>query len=205
MTTEANPNDPTRRAIRYGELAGYYFAYGANMHPDQIGARCVKPEFLELAFLSGYRLDFFGLSRTWDGGMETVVEDPNGIVWGALYKLSQSDWDRLDAWQDARIDGTGPYFHFPVRVTELDGSLRAVLIYKKDHLGAPQKPSSEFLDFIVRGAQARGLPEHYLEQLRQIPSQKATFPVPRSAQFDRGLLASANCLFGRGFPIVAEQ
>ncbi len=100
----------------------YFFAYGANMHPQQMKERCHNAgKVVTLAQLPGYRVDFFGYSKIWDGAQEGLIKDPDQQVWGVVYELSPSDLERLDAWQDVRMDGTGIYFHYPVRVTGSDG------------------------------------------------------------------------------------
>jgi hypothetical protein len=178
---------------REGSLKILYFAYGANMHPEQIKMRCLGPEMLSVARLADYRLAFFGTSLVWDGGLETIVPSPGKEVWGVLYALFPLDADSLDAWQDARFDGTGAYFHSPVTVTDSAGVSHEALLYKKDLLGEPRKPSREYLEHIARGAELRGLPEQYVTRLRDIPTKKARYPVPVMRQDAVGQLRSTTC------------
>ena len=176
---------------KHSEL--YYFAYGSNMNEEQILARCANPKVVAVAKLPHHRVAFFGYSKAWDGAMATVVPSPGQEVWGVIYELNSSDRDRLDAWQDVRLDGTGAYFHYPARVADTEGKTRTVLFYKKDMLGTPGKPSREYLDFIVLGALERGLPSSYIEGLRQTESRKAEFDVPRRKNFGRELLLESYC------------
>ncbi|HSQ40850.1 MAG TPA: gamma-glutamylcyclotransferase family protein [Fibrobacteraceae bacterium] len=173
-----------------------HFAYGATLHPDQIHARCEKPTLVAVARLKDYRLEFFGHSKVWDSGMETVVPAVGQEVWGAVYSLRRSDADRLDTLQDVRLDGTGNYFQYPVQVTDTEGNVLHVLLYKKDILGTPTLPSREYLDLIVLGAQKRGLPEDYITQLKKHPSVAASYAVPRLAKFDRSMLLETACECG---------
>lgn len=170
-----------------------FFAYGSNMHPDQIAARCLGAAFLGPARLDGYRLAFFGQSFVWDGGLETVAPAPGWELWGVLYALSHLDADSLDAWQDARFNGTGTYFHFPVTVTDLAGASHEALLYKKDMLGPPRKPSSAYLEHIAQGAEARGLPPAYVAALRALPAKKAAYPVPIACREGGGVLRATTC------------
>jgi gamma-glutamylcyclotransferase len=165
-----------------------YFAYGANMNTEQIRARCANPQKVTTARLLHHELAFFGYSRTWDGGQDTVLPAFGREVWGVVYKLSALDSDRLDVWQDARMDGTGAYFHYPARVIDVEGCLHTVVFYKKDMLSEPKKPSCEYLDFIVRGAAEHGFPLEYIAGLRRIESRPADFPVPKRRHFGRELL-----------------
>ena len=52
-------------------------------------------------------------------------------------------------------------------------------MYKKAELREQKKPSFEYLDVIIQGAIAHKLPQHYIEELRQIETVPASYPVPR--------------------------
>jgi gamma-glutamylcyclotransferase len=170
-----------------------YFAYGSNMNSEQMRARCAKPLKIATARLPNHEIGFFGYSKTWDGGQETVIPSPGRNVWGVVYQVSSLDSDRLDVWQDARMDGNGAYFHYPARVVDAEGCLYTVLFYKKDMLGEPTKPSLEYLDFIGRGAIENNLPADYITALQDIEAKKAGFTVPKRRNFGRELLLDAYC------------
>ena len=191
--SDAAPRAATYHTSRAGALRLLYFAYGSNMNPVQIKARCLGAEVLAVARLVDHRLAFFGTSMVWDGALETVVPAPGRDVWGVLYALSPLDADSLDAWQDARFDGTGAYFHYPSVVIDVLGQRHDVLLYKKDLLGAPQKPSCEYLEHIARGAEARGLPPQYVAHLRGLAAKKAAYPVPIPCGGEGGALRSTTC------------
>jgi gamma-glutamylcyclotransferase len=170
-----------------------YFAYGSNMNREQIMARCVRPEVVGIARLPHHRLAFYGYSRVWDGGLETVVAAPGQEVWGVIYRLTVADWDRLDTWQDVRLDGTGAYFHSPEQVMDTEGRTHLVFVYKKDSLREPRPPSREYLDFIIQGAAARGLPAGYREELSRLKSTPAGFEVPRQSKVSHELSLGSSC------------
>jgi hypothetical protein len=110
-----------------------------------------------------------------------------------VYKLSFFDGDRLDAWQDVRLDGNGNYFHYPANVVDCCGTLYEVLLYKKDILGMPKPPSREYLDFIVQGATFHGLPADHVRSLQRIATKEASYRVPRRGRFDPSALVGADC------------
>lgn len=176
-----------------GKLGTLYFAYGSNMNPEQLRLRGVRPLNAAIAKLPNHDVAFFGHSRTWDGAMETVVSSPGRDVWGVLYQLTFTGSDVLDGWQDVRLDGTGSYFHCPTEVIDTDEKSHIALLYKKDILGVPLKPSREYLDYIVRGGMQHGLPADYIERLRGIESKPAEFAVPVRSKFNLGLLTVADC------------
>jgi len=171
----------------------YYFAYGANMNAAQMAERCSRPVVFAVARLAGHRIGFYGRSEVWDGALETAVPAPGHDLWGVVYELTFMDLQRLDVWQDARLDGGGNYFHFPVRVEDQEGNGHTVLLYKKDVLGPARAPSSEYLELVIQVAAARGLPAEYVESLRRIASVPASYPVPDRGDTMRGLHVVTSC------------
>lgn len=171
----------------------YYFAYGSNMNSFQMQKRCAKPKVVTIARLADYRIAFFGHSKIWDGAQETLVRHPGHEVWGVVYEISTVDQERLDAWQDVRMDGTGPYFHYPARVKGADGQMYTVLFYKKDILGEPRRPSKPYLDFIITGAKEKQLPPGYIQDLKAVESNPATYPVPKPRTFNPESLLAWDC------------
>ena len=171
----------------------YYFAYGSNMNPEQMAERCAAARVVCWACLPGYRLAFYGRNRVWDGGQETVVQEAGGHVWGVLYELSFGDAASLDVWSSVRLDGGGAYFHYPVLVGDAAGREHTAVLYKKDVLGPPVPPSSQYLAHIVAGAAANGLPDVYVEYLKNLQSVPARYPVPKRDTLLRGVLRESTC------------
>lgn len=170
-----------------------YFAYGSNMNMEQIKTRCYSPEPIAVARLPDHQVGFFGYSKVWDGALETVVPAPGREVWGVVYQLSFGDGDMLDAWQDVRLDGTGPYFHYPLVIEDRHGNRYDVMFYKKDILGLPQLPSEEYLNWILAGARQHKLPPDYIASLASTTVCKAGYPVPNRNKFDKASLLRALC------------
>jgi hypothetical protein len=169
-----------------------FFAYGSNMNPGQISSRCFKPEALTIARLAGHGLSFYGSSRRWDGGEATVTPKPGEEVWGVVFKLTFTDSERLDSWQDVRLDGTGAYFHYPTVVMDAEGNEYPVLLYKRFLSGEACKPSTEYMDTVIAGAVSHGLPSAYIEKLRSIATQKASFPAPVIFEHERSVTFGNN-------------
>ena len=171
----------------------YYFAYGSNMNPGQIAERCSAARVVCVASLPGYSLAFYGRNRVWDGGQETVVQALGQQVRGVLYELSFGDAASLDVWSSVRLDGGGAYFHYPVLVRDAAGREHTAVLYKKDVLGPPAPPSSQYLAHIVAGAAANGLPDAYVQQLKNLQSVPARYPVPKRDTLLRGVLRESTC------------
>lgn len=170
-----------------------YFCYGDDMNPDRLRLACERPVFVGPARLAGFRLVFAGHSKEWDGGTEALVDDPAGEVWGAVYRLSRSDADCLDALKGIRLNGTGTRFHYFLDVVAPDGAIYETLVFQKTELGAPTLPGTEYLETLITGAELCGLPRAYLELLRSTPSRAASYPVPRRLAPNPALSAACDC------------
>ena len=177
----------------YSRSFQLYFVYGSDMNHEQIISRCSKPEVFAVACLKDHRISFSGYSKTWDGGDESIIRAPGENLWGVIYKLSFSDADRLDAWQDVRLDGNGSHFLCPAEVMDAKETLYPVLLIKKSILGEPERPTEEYLQHIVSGARFHALPSGYIEKLKNMSTRKASFPVPKKSKFDRSILANLSC------------
>ena len=177
----------------YSRSYQLYFVYGSDMYVEQITSRCLNPEFFAVARLSDHRMAFFGHSKIWDGGEECLIRAPGEEAWGVIFKLSFSDADRLDAWQDVRLDGCGAHFLYPDDVVDTHGNSYPVLLMKRNFLGEPAAPTEEYLQHIIAGAAFHALPATYISALKRIKTKKASFPVPKQSTFDRALLANLSC------------
>jgi len=174
------------------QTAYYYFAYGSNMNLTQMKQKCSSPKVLGIARLPGYKVEFYGYSAMWDGAQETVVPDHQSEVWGVVYELNYFDCEQLDGYQDVRIDGMGPYFHYPVDVIDMNQATIDAMLYKKNILQEAKFPSTEYLKFIVQGAKEQGLPKEYITHLKNMKTKPASYSVP-SAQKSRLSYMNANC------------
>ncbi|WP_094604551.1 hypothetical protein SPSIL_005010 [Sporomusa silvacetica DSM 10669] len=171
-----------------------YFAYGLNLNPVQMKLKCSEMEIVGVSRLPGYKLAFFEYSPVWDSAMETLVPDKHSEVWGVLYRLTDYSWDELDNCEDARIDGTGAYFRYPVEVHGTDSTTRLAMMYLKSRLGNASLASSEYMTQVLQGATAHGLPSPYIEKLQAIETKPACYPVPRRPAYDRSSSCSgADC------------
>jgi hypothetical protein len=156
-----------------------YFAYGLNLSPELMAGKVPQARCLGPAKLKGWRLAYFGRSSQWGGGCESLVEEPGRAAWGLLYELDPRQAELLDNMEDARLDGTGAYFHCPIKV-EKDGASLAAITYLKASLGPETSPSTEALAKVCEGAVLAGLPAEYCQALRGLNSVPAGFKAPRA-------------------------
>ncbi|NMB35613.1 MAG: gamma-glutamylcyclotransferase [Firmicutes bacterium] len=69
----------------------YYFAYGSNLHKEQMLGRCPDSRPVARVKLHGYQLCF---NRVAD-----IVEEEQAVTWGAIYTVSPADIKKLDRYE----------------------------------------------------------------------------------------------------------
>jgi gamma-glutamylcyclotransferase (GGCT)/AIG2-like uncharacterized protein YtfP len=141
-----------------------YAAYGSNMDPARMMRRCPHSPSRGNGWLNGWRLTFGGEEYGWDGALATVVEDPDGQVFVALYEISREDEAALDQWEGA---DTGLYRKLKVRVDTLDGMQVAWLYVLDAYEGG--LPSAAAIGMLSEAAAAAGAPDDYVADLRNRP------------------------------------
>ncbi|MBV9383570.1 MAG: gamma-glutamylcyclotransferase [Streptosporangiaceae bacterium] len=141
-----------------------YAAYGSNMDPAQMLARCPHSPQRGSGWLEGWRLTFGGEDVGWDGALTTVVEDAAQRVFVVLYDVAESDEKELDSWDGVTL---GYYRKLKVRVQTLDGDVLAWLYVLNSYEGG--LPSARHLSILVDAAIKAGAPGDYVRWLRERP------------------------------------
>lgn len=134
-----------------------YFAYGSNMRSAEMEHCCPDHSFVGLGRLSGYR---WLIGKR---GYATLAADVSGEVLGVVYEISRADEAGLD-----RKEGVarGCYRKADVTVkVETSGEPVRCLTYIDDRIeSAP--PKAGYMDRVLDGAKARGLPAPYIAWLQ---------------------------------------
>lgn len=136
-----------------------YAAYGSNLDPQQMMARCPHSPLRGTGWLTGWRITFGG--EGWDGALPTLVEDGDSQVFVALYDVTESDEESLDEWESA---SSGLYRKVRLRIATLDGTPSAWVYVLNDFEGG--RPSARTLGLLADAAQTAGAPDDYLADLR---------------------------------------
>jgi gamma-glutamylcyclotransferase (GGCT)/AIG2-like uncharacterized protein YtfP len=76
-----------------------YFAYGSNLDPEQMGARCPGHKVLCRAILHDHALVVRGHSRSWGGAVATVEHAPGSMVHGVVFELTPGHYEALDHYE----------------------------------------------------------------------------------------------------------
>lgn len=131
-----------------------YFAYGSNLHLEQMMGRCPDAEPLTQAILHGYRL-------TYRRGVATIEKgDKKDRVYGALYRISKRDLKALD-----RYEGY-PYLYYrdTVQVEGKGMGKIYAMTYKMHKHFEFCPPRAGYYEIIQEGYRNWGLPLDSLEK-----------------------------------------
>ena len=142
----------------------WYFAYGANINEMVFRERRgVSPSECRVGRLCGYRLRFNLDGRPRGRSAPANISiDPDGEVWGVLYRITRRDLVRLNASEG--IPGRR-YQPILVDVEDADRQRRSAVTYIADGKEDDGKPSLRYISLIREGAHNQGLPRHWVSML----------------------------------------
>ncbi len=141
-----------------------YAAYGSNLDPVRMAARCPHSPQRGTGWLADWRLTFGAEDRGWEGALATVVESPGAHVFVAMYDITDVDAAALDEWEGGDL---GLYRKLRVRIDTLDGAARPWLYVLDAFEGG--LPSARYLGLMADAAEAAGAPDDYVRGLRLRP------------------------------------
>jgi hypothetical protein len=156
-----------------------YFAFGSNMDPEQMTARCPSHRVLGRGFLADHALCFPRRSPVRRCGTAGLAPAAGQGIWGVLYELDPSDLERLH-----QSEGYAPnrpadhnrhdFIEIDIRRDGPDGEPVSAFTYlaRADDSGAA--PSADYLRHLIEGAEYHGLPKTYVEMLKLIESGAVT-------------------------------
>jgi cation transport regulator ChaC len=151
----------------------YYFAYGSNMAPAQMTARCPSALMVCVVVLTGHRLVFNRSGSYRPGGVANIEPAPGERVYGVMWKLARDEFQSLDQTEDPRA-----YRRERLRVHSQDGQPYDCHAYLA-MADQADVPDCNYLDTLIQAGRDVGLPPEYLAGLdaRRPPAQ----PIPRQA------------------------
>jgi gamma-glutamylcyclotransferase (GGCT)/AIG2-like uncharacterized protein YtfP len=155
-----------------------YFAYGSNLDPDQMHQRCPEHRVVGTAVLHDHKLVFPLYSEDWGGGVASLQLSHGNDVWGVTYELGEESLRLLDECEGFHGPGDSHNLYEREQIwVELvhpeDGSVprRMRAWTYLAHTANPSLPSRRYLDTILRGASAHGLPDDYVAALVRLAVQ----------------------------------
>jgi 2-hydroxychromene-2-carboxylate isomerase len=139
----------------------WYFAYGSNMSPGTfVEWRRMRPLATRWGWLAGHRLCFDLPIGPGERGCASVSADPDARVAGVLYRITHDDAARLDRTELG-------YRRIAVEVDADGGGRLAAFTYQSAVSRPERRPSRRYLDLLLDGARAHGLPGEYVGWLER--------------------------------------
>jgi len=143
----------------------YYFAYGSNMCPDQMVARCPSAIKTSTGVLPDMRLVFNRRGTYRPGSVASLEPAPGERVYGVIWKMSTQEFARLDEAEDPTA-----YRREEATVYSLQGMPYACHLYIALP-NAEDSPDPEYLAHMLKCAKDAGLPTGYLRALEALTAQ----------------------------------
>ncbi len=137
----------------------FYFAFGSNIHAGQMALRCPDAEFIGVYALPEWRFAFSPLHR---GANIFHTADENDIVWGAVYRVSESDETALDKYESIALK---KYQKVYVQHTDFSSEL---LVYQVPNCAGAVQPYQDYHERILDAMGAREFCPKYIEYVRAI-------------------------------------
>lgn len=156
-----------------------YFAYGSNMHKEDLDKWCQsqsrpKINFLSIspAKLSGFQLRFNYFSASRNGGAANLVKTQDGHVYGLLIEIQEADLQILRA-----KEGYPKYYdEILVEVEKNDGevaqNVKTYKVVSARELLTHQPPTQSYLQLLVKSAKEYKFPNEYIMYLESIETRE---------------------------------
>lgn len=149
-----------------------YFAYGSNLDPVQMVARCPSAAFLNRALLNGFELAFTRWSTRRRCGVADIAPRPGGRVWGVVYAMSKDDGRRLDGFEGYAPERPDNWYARVERTVWVEGDpsrpLATTAYEVVERSPTPFATDADYLGHLTRGAAHWGLPDAYQAELASI-------------------------------------
>lgn len=145
----------------------YYFAYGANMSPDLFKSRVPDYEFLGLAELHKHELKFNVPCEYLNKGFAGIAPCADGIVFGALYKISKTSLVFLD-WAE-----WVPFNFYRRELIEVVANSKKNLanVYIQQCPKEGLIPSNGYKNLILKSLENINADANYIKKIKEISGQ----------------------------------
>ena len=172
-----------------------YFAYGSVLSKRHVGEWAGEHGVDARLFargapavLRGYSLTFDVESRFWGGRVADLRDDKDGVVHGVVFEIPLPARDAV-----LKKEGVATGLSQETDVTvEVDGEpVRAkAFVARPERRSEPGPASGRLLQYLVEGAQERGLPQTWIDELKRhaaaaAPSAPPPGPVGLNVNFKR--------------------
>lgn len=145
-----------------------YFAYSANIDPQQMRLRCRRARSIGPARVDGYRLCFPRYSFIRQSALASLEEAAEESVWGALYEIEEADLKRVDACEGYYLSSDrrgNPFNRIDIEVRYGEGDRAQAFTYVANPMAYAGEPSRDYLSQIARCSAALGIPDDYVQKI----------------------------------------
>jgi hypothetical protein len=159
----------------------WYFAYGGNMAEEILARRGVKPTASQRATLDGYALRFnHGGMPPLEPVFANIEPAPGAQVHGVAHQITPAEATLFDGFEPG-------YRRIPVTLSLADGSTVEAFAYLSNAPVAPGVPSARYLNLLLAGGRAHGLPPALLAEWEALlpHAPTATQTAPTAADLDQ--------------------
>lgn len=142
-----------------------YFAYGSNMLPARLKARCKSAKVIGTASASNHALEFSKRSLDNSGKATLIRASEEGIhTPGVVFEIAKTELNDLDS-----AEGAGYERHekFEIRLTDNDEKI-VTATYLAHQTEAHLKPYDWYLALIIAGVDYHRLDSAHIQRLREI-------------------------------------
>jgi gamma-glutamylcyclotransferase len=137
-----------------------YFAYGANIDSSRMARRVPGVRSAGIGRLDGYALEFTIRDREWGGGVANIRTDPDGHVWGVLWRGRDAAFAVLDTYQ-----GDEAAQRRELVKVEAPGGVVEAFTFRVDGIANHVKPTALYLAHMRRAMAEQGFPGEAFELL----------------------------------------
>ena len=142
-----------------------YLAYGSNLLPARLLARIPEARLVGTCRIPGRRLAFHLASS--DGSAKCdVTPEAGACAFGALYRLGEEGWARLDAIEGLDVS----YIRLGLRVLDSPKAHMAeAYVAVEDRIDHGLRPYGWYKRLVLAGARYHGFPEEYVRAIDKVP------------------------------------
>ena len=145
-------------------MSTLYFAYTALISPERLASVTTEAEFQFIAHLPETKLVFPLANGKWEGSLPSVRAESGNTVWGAIFELSGSALDEINAIEksEGRIETQA------FKAVDREGHRHAVTTHAHSkELDHDRAPSRDYMSLIVQGGRHWGLPTGWVAGLEE--------------------------------------
>ena len=154
-----------------------YFAYGPDLNPGQMMQRSPGHRSLGVARLAAHWISFPRFSPSDRSATISIVENPNGVVWGALYDVPEEDVPILNHVHGCDPEGPANLNQHVAREVSVQPLGHTQPVVATTYVAVPDDrkalPSAAYMNLILDGAHYHGLPRAYVAALQAVRTAPA--------------------------------